>query len=136
VRLDQFEPFAERLSKDFGVIAHNWRATATLRTIPRDPRNPSFMDGAGAIAAVADVASSLAAATPMERQVRTDASAVSVPSIDAGAVITHRVPLSLVFRDPLDPVRSHHTSTHVNALRSHGEETPRALRHSDRRDSS
>ncbi len=43
---------------------------------------------------------------------------------------THRVPLSLVIRDPLDPVGDHHTSTHVNALGSHGEETPRAVRHS------
>ena len=42
----------------------------------------------------------------------------------------HRVPLSLVIRDPLDPVRDHHTSTHVNVLRSHGDETPGSVRHS------
>lgn len=34
--LDQFEPFAERLSKAFGVIAHDWQPTAPHRTIRRE----------------------------------------------------------------------------------------------------
>ena len=48
-------------------------------------------------------------------------------SLSSGILLfpdTHGVTLSLVIHEPLDPVRDHDTSTHVNALRSHCERRP------------